>query len=517
MKSHIKILALLFMATASASAAADSIPDQRRLVLDRVAASQAAVQPRPQALFSANPATFGYWRQSALSAIEARGNYLSRDEAETVQEGTGRLLGSIDAVSFMPLSATTAVWGGAGFTTGQYRGIRWNNSADYSLVAPYVYGDSVGGNLQTRQYTFSGGYSGRSHGWGWGAEAAYRAAIDYRNRDPRDKIVVSDLSIDAGVSRELSNDYLIGLSGGLRIYNQESDVEFYNPNNDIRAYALTGLGNYYARFSGNSNLNTAYKGTAGRASMQYLPAEGDGLMITLDGAYTAIRQILRDFNNLDLTRLDTYTGLMKAAYSFRAGKILMVPTLRASFTRKLGYENIFGSSVGNNYEKIARKRNYYADRAEAHLSLPVEIPVSAGFTLSVEPGASTSYLSEDYRKPHRRFASLLIGPSLNLSGSWRIAPLWQLDISAHGTYLSADIRSEQLAALYAARQSSLATATLHNCEMQAADRTTAAGQAKLLWGADRSFSLFLKAGGGATFYRHHGKAAGAEVSFGAIF
>lgn len=517
MKQHITILATLILASFAASAATDSIPDPRRQVLDRIAASQAAVQPRPRTLFSANPATFGYWRQTALSAIDARGNYLSRDEAETVQEGTGHLLGSIEATSFMPLSATTAVWGSAGFTSGQYRGILWNNSADYSLVAPYVYGDSVGGNLQTRQYTFSGGYSGRSNGWGWGAEASYRAVIDYRNRDPRDKIVVSDLSIDAGASRELPNGYIVGLSGGLRIYNQESDVEFYNPNNDIRAYALTGLGNYYSRFSGNSNLNTAYKGTAGRASLQYLPKAGCGLMITVDGKYTAIRQILRDFNNLDLTRSDTYSIELKAAYSFRSGKALMVPTLQASFNRKLGFENIFGSSVGNNYEKIVRKRNYYADRAEAQLALPVEIPLTAYFSLSVEPAAYARYQTEDYRKPHRRFASLLVGPSLNITGSWRIAPLWQLYITAHGEYLNGDIRSEQLSALYAPRQSSLAAATLHNCEMQAADRTTAAGHAKLLWGVDRSFSLLLKAGAGATLYHHHGKATDAEVCFGAIF
>ena len=46
-------------------------------------------------------------------------------------------------------------------------------------------GDSVGGDLRTEQYRFQGGYAGRAGRIVWGAEAAYRATLAYRQVDPR--------------------------------------------------------------------------------------------------------------------------------------------------------------------------------------------------------------------------------------------------------------------------------------------------------------------------------------------
>ena len=109
------------------------------------------------------------------------------------QLGDGHSLFNVFAGSYTRLSPVSVVWGTASFTTGRYNSIRWSDCIDYLRIAPYVLGDEAGGNLSTRRYTFSGGYSRRYGSWTVGADAAYRAEIAYRNHDPRIKTIVSDL------------------------------------------------------------------------------------------------------------------------------------------------------------------------------------------------------------------------------------------------------------------------------------------------------------------------------------
>ncbi|MFR0835461.1 MAG: DUF6850 family outer membrane beta-barrel protein [Barnesiella sp.] len=55
-----------------------------------------------------------------------------------------------------------------------------------SIIISIRHGDTIGGDLQTEQYRFSGGYSGKED-YSHGATGAYRAKIEYRDRDPRPK------------------------------------------------------------------------------------------------------------------------------------------------------------------------------------------------------------------------------------------------------------------------------------------------------------------------------------------
>lgn len=397
---------------ASATAPSDSVG-----ALARVARMEAPVQMRPVGVFLSNPAAMGFWNDCSYSRIEAVGSLDRADRARVVEQGRGHTLGNILASSYMRLSESTTVWGRAGFTTGQIRDVVWNNAADYELVSPYVFGDSVGGNLQTRRYAFSGGYAGRSGRWSWGAQASYRAAIDYRNRDPRDKIVVSDLKVAVGGTRAIG-EYAVGLGADLRVYNQESSVEFFNPNNDIRAYAMLGLGNVYTRFSGSSNLDASYKGLGFGGSLQLFPRRGAGLMANVEFGYLRMKQVLRNYNNLDLTRADTYRLTAIVAYTRAVGKWSIAPELRFGASRRLGYENVFGSTVGNTYLKIGSRRNYWADRAGAAVALPAMVGLSDGLKLDFRPSVEYAYTHTDYRRPNRATETGAWRPALRAGVSW---------------------------------------------------------------------------------------------------
>lgn len=360
---------------------------------------------------SAMPASMPFLAPFSLTGISLGGIWQSAADTQIAENGSGQITGSVIASSYRQLNSSTTVWGHADFTAGKLRDIAWSNSADYSVVGPYVFGDSVGGDLVRRQYTFSGGYAGRKNGWTWGVEADYRACLDYRARDPRDKIVVSDLNGKISASRRIgASPFAVGLGGGIRVYNQTANVEFYNPLSDITMYMMTGLGTTYRRFSGNNGKNTAYTGFGWDVTASFFQTVSlpDRFFANLGCGNMHMRQFLRDFNNLELTFSDTFTGDLHAGFllntdgdASRFSGISWGAELRVSYSGRKGTENILGSS-SDSYPKIGERQNYTREIADFRLSLPVKkrITPSDHLCISID-GAFGSYL-EQTDDPFRR-------------------------------------------------------------------------------------------------------------------
>lgn len=188
-----------------------------------------------------NPATRYYQHCTSLTRISLNGVYGKEDEAALLQAGDGYLKGAADVSSWIKLSDRTRLWGNARYTTGKETGIVWNETADFELLYPYVMADSIGGDLSLQEYAFTGGYSGRAGKFTWGIEGSYRAALEYRNRDPRPKNIVSDLDFAGGGSVRLDK-YVVGISVMAQIYSQDNTLDFYAPLGSAYIYTMTGLG-----------------------------------------------------------------------------------------------------------------------------------------------------------------------------------------------------------------------------------------------------------------------------------
>ncbi len=367
------------------------------------------------AITSANPAAMPFRQDSSLTTISLDGNYANTALTRAAQMGDGYLTGGLSASSYHHLGSGTTVWGDARFLTGTTRDVMWNNSADYDLVGPYVIGDPVGGDLKHQSYDFGGGYAGKRHRWSWGVEASYRAAIDHRSRDPRDKIVVSDLKGSVGGSfRPGSSPLAIGVSGKFRIYNQTAQLEFYSPTNDIPTYAMTGLGSFYPRFSGNSSRNTAYSGAGFGGAVTLFPVKETARSI-IGGVHfnnLTLRQYLRDFNNLELTR--TSTSDIGADFGMMFGSSLRYGIyITGRYNRKAGKENLLGPSSGNSYPKIGERENYLAELLQIHVRFHVEIDLGEKDHLTTTVSGLFDENSELLRSPYRKVATRSITPAVN--------------------------------------------------------------------------------------------------------
>lgn len=423
---------------------------ENNVIIDRIARTSLPLYRVETAGYLVNPATSFFRDSTSLSSVILSARLSEEAQPVMEQNGTGDRLMSIGAASYQRLSTDIAVWGDASYTTGTYKNIRWTNCIDYDYVAPYVLGDEVGGDLQTQAYRFAGGITRSRNRWTFGAMLDYRAEIASRDRDPRVKTVVSDLNATLGGAFRLNRRYVAGLNGGISIYNQNCDVDFYNPLNDINIYTLTGMGTYYKRFMGNANKSSGYNSVGFSASAQFLSVDKSGLKAILSVKSYRMKQQLRNYNNLTLGFTDN--TILSGAASYRispSGSLKIEPTLSGMARLRKGTENIFGTSSGASYDKIGSSSPYRHDSYSATVSVPAQCRVNNVY-FTTTPFFSIFHDKESYTDPLRKTDVDHFIPgieenvaftrgdwwwSVNINGSYRIsnsvAPLWtDLDTSS---------------------------------------------------------------------------------------
>lgn len=466
-----------------------------------------------------SPAAMTEFLPFSITSLYLQGSLSETAQTLPAEIGEGELVGSVNASSYRHIGNSTTVWGHAQFHAATIKNIVWNNSADYDLVGPYVIGDPVGGDLTRRSYDFGGGYAGESSHWSWGVEASYRASIDYRGRDPRDKIIVSDLNIAVGGSfRPTRSSLAIGLAGDVRVYNQTAAIEFYNPMNDIPTYAMTGLGSFYPRFSGNSGRNTAYSGVGFNLSASLFPQSGTTTPISslFEFSNIKLRQYMRDFNNLELT--NTSTTSFGSEYAMILGResetnLSYGFKLRGDYRQKVGTENLLGSSTGNNYPKIGERENYRKTIYDIQLTLPIEWRIDHLNRLNLAVGGKYLSVTEKLNEPFRKISTLNFTPSLSIDWIRRFSKGSLLTINCN---ISHRFTSPETISLNGLNLSEgIGQAVERNVSLMTSDITTYGIMAKVELPIIDSASLYIKGSWQRLdFSQKCGSANYASLSFG---
>lgn len=461
-----------------------------------------------------NPATMVARDSVSISSFAVGSDVERQEKAVMEQQGDGHDLFSISADSYTRLGSESAVWGSASFVTGSYHSVRWTDCIDYVRVAPYVLGDEAGGDLSTRCYRFSGGYAHDFDRWSVGVQAAYRAEIAYRNRDPRVKTVVSDLDISLGGAYNVGSGNVIGLKAGINVYSQNCDLDFYNPLNEINTYTLTGMGTYYKRFMGNANKNSGYSSFGYDLGLQWLPLEKSGLSVTVGYAGYRMEQQLRNYNNLTLGYTDNDILDWNIAYRVSAGDaVTLQPAFDGGIYRRKGTENLFGSSAGSSYDRIGSISPYSHDVSRFRFSVPMQFGKHSR-VLTLSPSVAYESDEERYSDPLRKQSVSHIIPGLQADFSSVFGQKWLWNASVCGSYAKVCQSESILTDLDTA--TALGQCVVSNYSMLSADR--------LRFGADvglsrtvLNFILSLKVGYRLTDFRGEGLCHGMAISLAAEF
>lgn len=267
------------------------------------------------------------------------------DDALVLPEGKSAAQGNFVANSMQCLDSLHRVEGRVAYENGIKKGVRYNSSSDWELLNPYYTLDTLGGDIQREQYSFSAHYAAQARNFFYGLAVDYRTLQEYSTADPRPRNICSDLGASASAGL-ISGKYAISVEAALRKYHQSNSVIFFDPrgsNTPIIHYY--GFGRYSTRFSGAGNSTSVrFKGFGYSASILFEPRSGIGWIA--GSAYKRLSVV----RHLPANNETPISELVKQELSLYAGKKWSDAYVRAdlAYRIKQGFENITDQSSAFN-------------------------------------------------------------------------------------------------------------------------------------------------------------------------
>ena len=295
------------------------------------------------------------------------GGAVRRDGGEAMipQLGKQDIDGSVHIESALRQRNNFA-WGAASYTYRATEGIRFNETTDYQLLAPYVMGDTAyTARLHQDLYTFGAGTAHRLGNWLLSLKADYRATFAYRTQDPRPRNLATHLEGQLGVGYQFA-DYALALAGTLGRYKQNNQVDFLSEVGVANEYHFTGVGGDYYRFRGN-NTSLFYQGISYGLSLGVTPTSQarQGFYALAAWHLLTTDRIIRELNNLPLSTLYRHTLDLQAGYTARSARLgRWGVALYTLGDIRRGAVHLFGDPKGNIYPRIATERSYYGQTLE---------------------------------------------------------------------------------------------------------------------------------------------------------
>ena len=367
---------------------------------------------------------------TSISQIGLRFFFNHQREALVMQQGNGESIYQLFATSRIQLSKETTVWGDASYRSGTKKNIRWNSSADYDLLYPYIMADSVGGNLNTERYQFSGGYATKLGRFDVGGEVRFRAEHEYRNIDPRPRNIVSDLSIRLGASTPM-NHYTLGVGINGEIYKQTSSVSFYREAGDISEYQMTGLGTYYNRFVGSVSQIYYNGGTVG-ADINLTPTSNNGLYLNGSIQSKRYKRIAASLNSLPLTTLYVNQYNAQTGWIQQHGQRLLNLFGGLKYESRRGIEHVAGNASSSNYPVLLDLAMYHNNNADYYVGATVERHSNIDWKIQTKVGY-TDYNAR-YRYPERQMSMAKVYADIQFGLSGKCSKYMLLTGNLQGNY-----------------------------------------------------------------------------------
>lgn len=328
------------------------------------------------------------------------------------------------------------------------------------LLYPYITADSLGGGLKAETYSFSGSVCNRFGQLSLGVGASYRAALEYRQVDPRPRNVTGDLGVKLGAVYSVTATQGIGLDLRAGRYRHSSQISFVNPLGGTVIYHRTGPQSHYVRFAGNG-LSALYTGHNFGAALSLLPLDDTGLTAGLSADYSTTVKQLVDLNRLPLSRMAAWQYSASMAWTVRVRSWLLMPYAQWQYDRRRGCENLFGDAAAGVYPLLASLEMYGSSYSHSWVGTAAEWTSTRGRAVLIDCRASVTDLHQAYRQPayaqSRRYADWLcnvkaaspLGRGLltaNLGGGSQ----WGLSYATTGASLHWPVTRTMLAQLSAA-------------------------------------------------------------------
>lgn len=342
-----------------------------------------------------------YADNNRFSKVELRYDDQKEKQAHIAQLGKGVLNREVNLSGFNPLPNNQLAWGKASYKNKIIKKPLWNETSDFRLLYPYITGDSIGGDIRSEQYNFTGGYARQIKQWTVATRFDYRGLLEYRNIDPRPKNTVNDVKAFVGAGYLINNKWNMGLDVYAGKYKQTANIAYFSELGATPVYHFVGLARQYARFFGDKT-SYYYDGNNMGVSLSIYPADAKGMAIDFDYSFFDCQKIILSLNKLPMSRLKNYQ--FRSNLIFRNAfnnKLDYGVGASPQYSFKSGQENIFGDPIMNEYRQIASVNQYYETDFYTDAFVFVEYPVVNKLRLSVKPAVTYFYNKEKYILPKR--------------------------------------------------------------------------------------------------------------------
>lgn len=378
-----------------------------------------------------NPAINFYRYSNSYSGVDM--SFLTNDNnAYIMQQGKGENMMKVVAYSWIPLNANNKIWGKASYRNSTKKSVTWNETSDAHLLYPYIMADSVGGDLYGQTYSFEGGYAFKKNNIVVGASIAYRAAIEYRNIDPRPRNIISDLNVTGGIAWNMPT-YILGASASYSGYNQKNDVDFYSQLGNAYIYTMTGLGNTYTRFDG-TRTTSEYNGNTLNLSFQLRPVKYTGIWANAIYEVSNTTKRLTTENNIPLTVMNEQKFSIDATWLTIINDCHKIGiNINSEILKRNGKENLFNSGNGSSMEIIGNRNPYNEDRIKYGLQFLYSYPINQNYTINLKPTAEQynmdmAHIDNNRRMEFKRSSlGAIIANNISLKK-------WSLNVNAAAYY-----------------------------------------------------------------------------------
>lgn len=379
-------------------------------ILCRMAIHADPVRETGASVYDHAPAAQLYRYGVSLSTVGLQGELRSENRAVVPFEGDGVLAGAFRARSYLRIDGRSAASAGASYERGRTNNIRWNSTADYQLLRPYVLADSVGGDLTTEEYAFDGRYMRRDGRISYGAGIDYRARHEWRQSDPRPHNIVNDIegTLSAGWN---ADSYLFAVSVRGRIYKQTQALKSFDTKGaNAVEYLMTGLGSYVDRYYGSEEMSLLYKGRSYGARFTVVPTGAAGWAAAVDYERFRMEPLFSKLNYVAAGRLVRQTLSAAARYCGTRATV----AFDADYELRQGFENVIENASSADY-RILGDFAMYRNRTLRARTQGAVAWRKPHMTLVLLPQAEWLGTSADYRYSYRRIAFSTLDGGCDLS------------------------------------------------------------------------------------------------------
>lgn len=366
-----------------------------------------------------SPALLPLRYRHGISELSLQATSSKASASAEPQLGLGEQNVAVRGQSHGRLRNGATVWGNALYQSGLRRNVRWNETADYQRLRPYVCADTLGGNLHSEQYQFDGGTAFGIGQWTLGGTLGFSALHEHRRIDPRPRNRYGTMLLHIAVARNVGSRYAVSIDVAATKYKQRGSIGYYNELGVSTTHHLQGLGLGHARFDGN-NTSTSYSGHQLEAGLGLAPTTANGgLTLALRTSTEHYDKVLLNVNDLTLNELRVSQHTAEVGWLQNAQHATAGLLLRAQLSTRTGSEIIYGDAANNEYPRLSTAIQYSEHKLQTNVCWLYERTTSQRWQWHVLPGAGYAQTEEKHLSPLNTMSYSHLLAKLALGSTWK--------------------------------------------------------------------------------------------------